>query len=61
MGIDKGLLETAADNILTGNPNDHKGGPGRYNGAPNLPARTSSPNAMPEKTYEETDVPKGKG
>lgn len=30
-----------------------KGGPGTYNGEPGYPPRTPSPNAVPEKTYEE--------
>lgn len=34
-------------------PSDNRGGPGTYNGCPGYPARTPSPNAVPEKTYEE--------
>lgn len=34
-------------------PSDNRGGPGDYNGEPNYPGRTSSPNAVPEKTCEE--------
>jgi len=34
-------------------PSDYKGGPGKYNGQPGWPGRTPSPNAVPEKTFEE--------
>ncbi len=33
-------------------PKGNKGGPGVYDGVPNAPGRTSSPNAAPEKTME---------
>lgn len=59
---DKSLLNTPADNLEAGNPNDRKGGPGKYDGVPGLPARTSSKNALPEKTYDEfSGVDKGRG
>jgi hypothetical protein len=36
-------------------PDSMKGGPGKYDGANNqgLPTRTSSPNAVPEKFYDQ--------
>jgi hypothetical protein len=40
-------------NECAGKSRSTKGGPGVYNGEPGYEKRTSSPNAVPEKTYEE--------
>lgn len=45
------LVKTPMTDI-PGTPSDHRGGEGVYNGEPNWPGRTSSPNALPEKTYD---------
>ncbi len=50
---DSSLIHTPMDDIV-GNPKEHRGGPGVYDGEPGLPGRTPSPNAVPEKTYDET-------
>ncbi len=34
-------------------PSGNRGGPGVYDGEAGLPKRTPSPNAVPEKTYDE--------
>lgn len=47
----KGFIVTPQQSIATP-PKGNKGGPGTYNGEPNLPKRTSSPNAVPEKVRD---------
>ena len=37
-----------------------KGGPGNYSGEPGFPTRTTSPNGVPEKIYEDHNVGTGK-
>jgi len=50
----------AKDSFVSGpdidkGPDSYKGGPGKYNGANDqgLPTRTTSPNGVPEKFYDE--------
>lgn len=49
---DKSLIETTAGDLCVGNPNDHRGGSGQYDGISGYPQRTSSPNALPEKDID---------
>ena len=44
------ILETPVENVDQNH--SHKGGPGTYDGEPSMPARTPSPNAVPEKTFD---------
>lgn len=61
MAIDKNLLKTSADDVCVGNPSDHKGGPGTYDGISGYPQRTHSPNALPEKVIDgQPPLTKGK-
>ena len=45
------IVETPMEGCKTP-PAGNKGGPGVYNGVEGLPGRTSSPNAVPEKTFD---------
>jgi len=59
MAKDSGYIKGAYGDYDTG---DYKGGPGKYDGANDqgLPTRTPSPNAVPEKLYDESvPLPKG--
>lgn len=46
-----GPIATPVDMVATP-PSKKKGGSGSYDGEPGYPGRTSSPNAVPEKTRE---------
>lgn len=45
------LVQTPVDELM-GNPSDHQQASGQWNGEPNMPQRTSSPNAVPELTRD---------
>lgn len=45
------LVSTPVDE-LCGNPSDYKQASGEWNGEPNMPKRTDSPNAVPELTRD---------
>lgn len=50
---DSSLIHTPVEELV-GDPKDRKPGAGVWNGEPGLPSRTPSPNALPEKTFDET-------
>lgn len=59
--MDKKLMESPNDDIMVGNPANRRGGEGTYDGISGLPARTHSPNAVPEKLIDACPpLPKGK-
>lgn len=45
-------LTTGPVDELMGNPSDYKQASGVWDGEPNMPQRTSSPNAVPELTRD---------
>jgi len=51
MSVYNQTIETPAEPCVT--PKGDKGGPGTYDHTPGTQSRTSSPNAAPEKFYEE--------
>lgn len=50
---DSSLIHSPVDDLV-GNPKERQPGAGTWNGEPGLPGRTPSPNAVAEKTYDET-------
>lgn len=65
MAYDSKLVSTPVEESI-GNPSDHKGGEGTYNGEPGVwPGRTTGGTQLPEKTLDGcgnfSNAGKGKG